>query len=111
MRNVWRNLQNLAGSDDLLYTCQDKAQGAVLDHRDLFVMMAVLGHRASFSNIKSRHRHCFSMNHLAHEQWIHLLFLDLIPFIKLHGGPDCITHGAPVVMMEILIQSGTEESE
>jgi hypothetical protein len=34
------------------------------------------------------------MNHLANEQRIHLLFGDLIPFIKLHGGPivSCMPH-------------------
>src|SRR4029077_10625053 len=81
MWNVWRNLQDLAGSHDLFHSGQNKPHGASLNHRDLLVVMAVLWYGTALSNIEARHGHCFSMNHLAHEQWIHLLFLDLVPFV------------------------------
>src|SRR5207244_5636120 len=80
------NPQHLARSHDLLLAGDDEFERSFLYHRDLLVMMTVLGHLTAFGEIHSRHRNGFAVDHLARKSRTELLFLDLVPLVEVHSG-------------------------
>ncbi len=76
MRHVRRNAQHFARTDDLLFAIQDEAQPAFLSHRDLLVVMAVLGHDVALAHPEARDGNLIAVDALPREQRVQPFLLD-----------------------------------
>src|ERR1700676_2638243 len=85
MRYVRRDAQHFAGLHYLLPALDHETQAALLHHRNLLVVVAMLGNEAALREIEPRHGHGVAVYDLTSHSRVQLLFLNLIPFVELHG--------------------------
>ena len=79
-----RDLEGLPTGEFLFLSVDSEQQPSFFEHRHLLVMVAVIGDDGAFLQEQSPDRHLHSVDHLARDVRIQLLFGYLAPIVKLH---------------------------
>src|SRR5207244_10210358 len=84
---VGRNGGDLAASDDAFLAGDHEAELATLNHTYLLVYVAMQRNDSARTQPEARHGHGLSVNHLARNHGVQLLFRNFGPVVKVHNDP------------------------
>src|SRR5437870_5568749 len=82
VHQIRENVQHVPRGEDNLVAVDRELYAPFLDHRDLFVVVAVFRNHAPLAHFQARDRHDFAVNGLSRQQSVDLVLLKSIPTIR-----------------------------